>query len=62
MVGNGFCGGKVKIHHCENIEAAEKLAQKIKEKFQESKIKINETRALCSFYAESGGLIVGYES
>lgn len=61
MIDNGFNGGKVKIHHCENSKAAAKLFEKIREMFPKSEIEINETRALCSFYAESGGLIVGYE-
>ncbi len=61
MLSNGYTGGKVRIHHCQNIGAAEKLTSMIKEKFQKASIFVQETRGLCSFYAEAGGLLVGYE-
>ena len=61
MLVNGYNGGKVRIHHCMNKLAAEKLSVMIKEKFQKATVFIQETRGLCSFYAESGGLLVGYE-
>ena len=57
----GYAGGKIRIHHCNNLEAAEELAEKIRKKYIDAKIKICKTRALCSFYAESGGLLVGFE-
>ena len=61
MVSTGFKGGIVRIHHCQNLASAETLGKMIKEKFHDAVIKIQETRALCSFYAEAGGLLVGYE-
>jgi len=61
MLSNGYTGGKVRIHHCQNSSAAEKLTAMIKEKFQKASVFIRETRGLCSFYAEAGGLLVGYE-
>lgn len=61
MSSTGFAGGVVRIHHCQNLASAETLGRMIKEKFKGAIIKIQETRALCSFYAESGGLLVGYE-
>lgn len=61
MISTGFKGGVVRIHHCQNPVSAENLGKMIKEKFHDAVIKIQETRALCSFYAESGGLLVGYE-
>jgi len=57
----GFSGGKVIIDHCFNIEAAQKLKALILEKFQSAKIVIGECRGLCSFYAEKGGLLIGFE-
>ncbi len=62
MFKNGFCGGKVRIAHTRNIIAAEKLAKIIREKFPESDIQIEKNAALCSYYSEEGGLLVGYES
>ena len=61
MLSTGFKGGPVLIHHCQNLASAEQLAGMVKEKFRSAVVTIRETRALCSFYAESGGLLVGYE-
>lgn len=61
MVSNGFSGGKVRISHCQNIEGAKKLEETIKINFPDSDISIDRCTALCSFYAEQGGLLVGYE-
>lgn len=61
MLSSGYNGGKVRIHHCLNELAANDLMLKIKEKFSDADIAVNKTGALCSFYAEEGGLLVGYE-
>ena len=61
MQANGYCGGKVRIHHCQNLAAAEALAKKIHASFPQADVTVVPTRALCSFYAERGGLLVGYE-
>lgn len=61
MLKTGYAGGKVRIHHCQNQAAAQTLVDMIKQKFKDAAIKVQETRGLCSFYAESGGLLVGYE-
>ena len=61
MIGDGYKGGRVKIHHANNPAAAELLSTKILEKFPEAKIDLGMTGGLCSFYAEQGGLLVGFE-
>ena len=61
LLKTGYEGGKLRIHHCQNLLAAEKLKAMIVKQFPAAMIKIQETRALCSFYAEAGGLLVGYE-
>lgn len=61
MKNSGYVGGKIRIHHCENLCAAEKLKEKLKVLYPKAEIVINATRALCSFYAEKGGLLVGFE-
>lgn len=61
MLEAGFAGGKVRISHCENFEAAAALKAAVLSDFPNSDIKINQCAALCSFYAESGGLLVGFE-
>lgn len=62
MTEMGYNGSKVRIVHNNNEKAAKKLMAKIKENFQASDICIHPTRALCSYYAEKGGLIIGFES
>lgn len=62
MKTDGYKGGKVRIHHAENPAAAEKLAAKIREEFPDALIEISTTRALCSFYAEMGGILLGFET
>ena len=61
MKNNGYKGGKVRIHHAGNEKAAEQLAENILAEFPSAKLLVDKTRGLCSFYAESGGLLVGYE-
>lgn len=61
MTEQGYAGGKVLIHHCRNLPAAEALQHMIREAFQNASVGIGETYGLCSFYAEQGGLLVGYE-
>ena len=62
MADNGYCGGAVRVAHCENQAAANSLVEKIKKRFGTTDISVLPTTALCSFYAEDGGLMVGYES
>lgn len=61
MKKQGYTGGKVRIAHCLNEMSAEKLKELIREEFQNAEIVLYKTRALCSFYAEKGGLLVGFE-
>ncbi len=57
----GFKGGKVIINHCFNLDGAEELKKSIKAIWPSADVKIQETRLLCSFYAEEGGMLVGFE-
>jgi len=57
----GYEGGKVSIDHCNNMEAAEKLQSMLLQEFPQTNVKIGCTDGLCSFYAEGGGLLVGFE-
>lgn len=56
-----YNGGRVRISHCINSVAAEKLKSLIHAEFPKADIKITPCRGLCSFYAERGGLLVGFE-
>ena len=63
QLGNaGYHGGKVRIHHAENPEAAGALAASLRGHFPEADIEIRPCRGLCSYYAERGGVIVGFET
>lgn len=61
MKTSGFCGGKVRIHHCENETALKAVKEAILKAFPAAKIETALTRGLCSFYAERGGILVGFE-
>ena len=61
MIEEGYQGGKVRIHHCENAQLAESLRDALTSRFSDAQIEIQPTRGLCSFYAERGGLLIGYE-
>ena len=61
IVDNGYLGNKLEIAHVLNRETAENFANQVREKFPKADITISPTSGLCSFYAEMGGLIVGYE-
>ena len=57
----GYRGGKISIGHCQNEEAAKELKELIRAKFEKAEIEIHKFRGLCSFYAEKGGVLVGFE-
>ena len=62
MKERGFAGGKVRMAHCFNETAAKELAEMIREAFRGCDIRIHPCRGLCSFYAEKGGLLIGFET
>ncbi len=57
----GHVSGRVVITHCENAAAALWLKDAIRQRSPETLVDIHTCRALCSFYAEQGGLLVGFE-
>ncbi|MBQ8004117.1 MAG: DegV family protein [Oscillospiraceae bacterium] len=61
MEENGFSGGKVRTAHTHNEGGAKKLCELIRTQFPQCDIQIEKNRALCSYYAEEGGILVGYE-
>ena len=61
MVSMGYDGGKVRISHCLNPAAAESLKSNLLSAFPNADIQIRPTGGLCSFYAEKGGLLIGFE-
>jgi DegV family protein with EDD domain len=61
MIGDGYKGGRVRIHHANNLPAAELVKTKILEKYPTASLEVAHTGGLCSFYAEQGGVLVGFE-
>ncbi|MBR5521544.1 MAG: DegV family protein [Oscillospiraceae bacterium] len=61
MKEEGYKGGKLRIDHCFNEAAAESIRELALAEFPQSDVKIEPTGALCSFYAEKGGLMIGFE-
>ena len=61
MEEHGYAGGRVRIAHCENPEAAQALTEEIRACFPEAEVSVRLTRGLCSYYAEQGGILIGYE-
>ena len=57
----GYKGGKIKLGHCFNEDAANKLKEMIISLYESAKVEIYALRGLCSFYAEKGGMLVGFE-
>ena len=61
MKKRGYVGGKVRIAHCFNEGAAEALTAAIREAYPNADVERTLCRGLCSFYAEKGGLMIGFE-
>ena len=61
MKAHGLTNGRVHIDHCCNAAAAERLKHMVHAVFPEAKVEVGSCGALCSYYAEHGGLMVGYE-
>lgn len=56
-----YDGALVRIAHCFGQQQAEDLKAAVLEKFPGCRFIIESTTALCSFYAEAGGLMIGME-
>lgn len=61
MEEHGFRGGPVDITHCLNPACAESAADMIRQAYPEAQITIRPCAGLCSFYAEKGSIMVGFE-
>ena len=57
----GFNGGLLRIAHCFGEVHANALVDAVKAEFPDTKAIVEPTTALCSFYAEAGGLMIGFE-
>lgn len=57
----GYRGAKVLVDHCYNEKTAQSLKETVLAEFPKAEFIIAKTGALCSFYAEKGGLMIGFE-
>ncbi len=57
----GYQGGKMYIGHALNVKAAEKLKTMVLEKLPTAKVEIEKLGGLNSYYAERGGMIIGFD-
>ena len=62
MKNMGYAGGKVYMSHCLNEGVANRLIAHVHAEYPEAFVFVEQTTALCSFYAEKDGLIVGFET
>ena len=58
----GYQGGKVRITHVQNEEAAQDLAARLRFHYPEADIAVAVSGGLCSYYAEKGSLLIGLET
>ena len=56
-----YDGAQLRIAHCFGLTQAQDLANAIVAEFPNARITIEPTTALCSYYAEAGGLMIGFE-
>ena len=62
MKARGFRDGNIlRIAHCYGEEPALMLRDAVLAEFPNTRFTLEPTRALCSFYAEAGGLMIGFE-
>ena len=54
-------GAQLRIAHCFAPTQAQDLADAMLAQFPNARVTIEPTTALCSFYAEAGGLMIGFE-
>lgn len=57
----GYKGGRLIIAHRNNEKFCQQISQLIQEKYPQAQIETVPTSGLCSFYAEEGGILMGYE-
>ena len=62
MKERGFHNGAwLRVAHCLGDEQANALADAVRAEFPGARITLEPTTCLCSFYAEAGGLMIGFE-
>lgn len=62
MQSAGFHGGKVRITHVRNPQLADRFADFIKTTWPGTDLTISPSTGLCSYYAESGAILVAFDT
>ena len=62
LAGLGYKGGRLAIHHCMADTTVSRLSHMIRNAYPSADITVRRTRCLCSYYAERGGFLVGFEA
>ena len=57
----GFTGGKVRISHCLNPNAADMVVGMIRADFPDADVVVDCAKGLVCYYAEKGGMLIGFE-
>lgn len=57
----GYAGGRITIAHRNNDKFCQQFSELVKASYPQAMIEFVSTSGLCSFYAEEGGLLMGYE-
>ena len=57
----GYTGGKVRLTHVENPALADGFAGQLLAAWPDADVQIAASTGLCSYYAESGAIMVGFE-
>ncbi|MFL2128931.1 DegV family protein [Ruoffia tabacinasalis] len=58
----GYNGGEIEVSHVLNPDIAKAFEEEILKEYPNAKITTRVTSALCSYYAEHNGMIVGFET
>ena len=58
----GYRGGSARIGHCQNETLALEIRDEILRRFPAADAQILPLRGLCSYYAERGGIMLGFET
>lgn len=60
VLADGYGGGRVMISHVDNERGAQTIRDKLLEQYPDADVFIYPCRGLCSYYAEPGGILVGF--
>lgn len=60
MEKDNYQGGEVIIDHCENEKDANTIKEKILANYRNAQVSVRPMHGLCSFYAEEGGIMIGF--